>query len=276
MRAQAWGRGGRGRAHGGSLPDPAAQASQAARDEAVGPRLEPARLAREPLGGGVPRPVRGQQLGGQPGVGEEELAPLVHEVEADGERRLVRVGALRAAALLGDQDVGGLGPAGVGVVQGGEVPGLGRRRVEVRGRGRSGRSRRPASRTEGSSGRANGLTQTWSASSAYPTKARSARSRWRGAPARRRLEEERGARRRPRETGPAGRSARPPGRGGRWRARWPGSRGRRRAGPAPASPASPSGRSRCSPRGAAMPTGASRRTTAATGAWLPRVRRWSP
>ena len=62
------------------------------------------RTARPPAAG----PVRRQQLVGQARVGEEELAPLVHQLEAGRERRLVVVvrrprGAGRPARSARDQ-----------------------------------------------------------------------------------------------------------------------------------------------------------------------------
>src|SRR3954466_10569857 len=80
--------------------------AQAACDEAVGARLEPGRLAGEQRGGVATGPVRGQQRVRQAGVGEEELPPLVDQVEAGRERRLVLV--LVGAEVLVDEVVGRL------------------------------------------------------------------------------------------------------------------------------------------------------------------------
>src|SRR3954451_6861240 len=79
---------------------------QAPGDEPVGAGLEAVRLGGEQLGRVVPGPVVGQQRLGQPRVGEQELAPLVDQVEAGGEGRLVLVVVRRE--VLVDQVVGGL------------------------------------------------------------------------------------------------------------------------------------------------------------------------
>src|SRR5689334_14053429 len=73
---------------------------QAPRDEPVRGGLEPVGLAGEHRRRLASRPVAGEQLVGQPRVGEEELPPLVHQVEAGGERRLVGVAG---TGLRGDQ-----------------------------------------------------------------------------------------------------------------------------------------------------------------------------
>ena len=83
------------------LHDPSDSGAQAPGDEPVRPGLEPVRLGREQRGRLVARPVAREQLVGQPRVGEEELAPLVDEVEPGGERRLVLV-VVRREVLVDD------------------------------------------------------------------------------------------------------------------------------------------------------------------------------
>ena len=118
-----------------------------------------------------------------------------------------------------------------------EVPGAGRRAGRTGRPGRCGRSAPARSRTDASSARGKGLTHTSPASSAYPMKPRSARSRLRAARVGRRLDEREVPGAVPAPVRYAGRSGRRPRRAGGWRGRWRGSRGRRRAGPARASPA---------------------------------------
>ena len=73
----------------------AASHTQAPGDEPVGGRLEPRRLAGEQVGRRLPGPVAGEQRRREPGVVEEELAPLVDQPEARGEGRLVLVARAR-------------------------------------------------------------------------------------------------------------------------------------------------------------------------------------
>ena len=74
--------------------------AQAAGDEAVGAGLELGSAALgEQVGRGAARPVvRGAGPTGRPGVGEEELPPLVDQVEAGREGRLVAVVVARRGA----------------------------------------------------------------------------------------------------------------------------------------------------------------------------------
>src|SRR5689334_6317600 len=116
---------------GRTMPHPASGRVEAPGDETVGARLEPGRLAREQVRGGTTGPGAGEQLLGQAGVGEEELAPLVHEVEARGEGRLVGVAVGRGVQR--DQVVGLRQPAVVRRPQRVEVPGRRGGRVDVVG-----------------------------------------------------------------------------------------------------------------------------------------------
>ena len=71
---------------------------QAPCHEPVGGRLESRRLVVEHIGRRPPRPAFGQQLVGQARIGEQELPPLMDQLEPGGERGLVGivVGALVA------------------------------------------------------------------------------------------------------------------------------------------------------------------------------------
>src|SRR5687768_1132738 len=96
-------------------------------DEAVRARLQPRGLPGEATGGLVSGPVLRQQLRGQAGVGEQELPPFVHQVEASRERRLVGLGVL--VVVLLDQVSRGRQPLVVRRTEGCEVPCLDRVRM---------------------------------------------------------------------------------------------------------------------------------------------------
>jgi hypothetical protein len=66
-----------------------AAAGQTVINKSAGRWQEAAGFGTEQLGGILAWPACGQQLGGQPGIDEEELAPLVHELAANREHRLV-------------------------------------------------------------------------------------------------------------------------------------------------------------------------------------------
>ena len=128
------------------------------------------------------------------------------------------------------------------------------------------------------SGAAKGLTQTLVGELGVAQEAEARRAAGaRAARSRGGVDERPGARAVPAGVARAGRSGPRRRRGGAWPARWRGSRG---------PPASWTGSSQpcmhhprdggAHRRARAMPTGASSRTRAATGAWSPRVRRWSP
>ena len=263
--------------HGRSLPDPGPPERQPLRQRVTkrsAPWASRSASLVEEVGGGRPGPVGRQQLRRQAGVGEEELAPLVHEVEARGERRLVGV---VVPVGVGDDELGRGGqPRVVRRAEGVEVPGRGGRGVDRRWRGRCG-PRRPRPRAPtSSSARSCGLIQTSGASSAYPRKPRSARSRSRSARCGGRVDQHQlpGA-------VPGGSLAAvdaggglvEPSDGARGQR---GSRGRRRAARGRASPGRPSARSRCARRARRCRAASRIRTSAATGAWSPRARRWSP
>ena len=118
------------------------------RDELVGGGLQPLALELEEGVRPVTGPVGGEQLGGQAGVGEEELAPLVHELEARGEGRLVGV------VVRGEVGRRSRPPhciqSAYAVASALEVPRLhgrvGRREVMGDGGGRAGSRRGPGSR----------------------------------------------------------------------------------------------------------------------------------
>ena len=107
------------------------------------PGLSRARLAREQLGGGVARPVRGQQLGGQ-ARGRRRGTCATRARGGSGPRTPPRpASASRAGRCSATRPVGGRRASGrTPSCRRGEVPGLGRRRVEVRrpGRCRAGRA----------------------------------------------------------------------------------------------------------------------------------------
>ena len=212
----------------GSLADPRGrgQTPRQRGDEPVRAR-QALGLDGEQLGRGPSRPVGRQQLVGRPGSAKRNFAPLVHEVEPGGEGRLVRVVVRRQ--VVAHQVLGRGQPPVVRRPQPGEVPRAGRVAVEGvgpgRARGRAGALedlRQPAG---------NGLTQTSSASSAYPrTPGRPAACSGRPGPAAGRPGP--GASGRPRRAPAGGRRGCRSRRGAGWRARSCGSRDRRRAAPA--------------------------------------------
>src|SRR5262249_7704148 len=81
-------------------------------------RQEPGRFGLDSLGRLVPGPVRGEQLRWQAGVGEEELAPFVHQPAAQGEDGLVG----RAGPGRRDEIAGQAQPALVGAGEPVQVP----------------------------------------------------------------------------------------------------------------------------------------------------------
>ena len=244
-------------------------------------RSPPARAGSPRRGTGPPPPGPASRSGsrsvGQAGVGEEELAPLVHEVEARGERRLVLVarGGRARCRRAGRRPRQPLGVRRRRATARSHAPGG--RPARRSPRPRCAANRRPARAPPARTSRGHGLTQT-------PGRVarRSPRNAELGAqPGRGRCGP--GARRRTRAASGRPTPACPVGRSGPPR-RPVGARPRRwRGSPRPTCSVTgvsqPWGTIReiaVRTAGAAMPTGASSRTRAATGAWLPRERRWSP
>ena len=123
-------------------------------------------LAGEQLGSRLAGPVAREQLGRQPGVVEQELAPLVHEPEPGRERRLVLVGR-SSGSRADERSPPASGHAAYDVAR----PD---RSQAPTGSGRSStatacRAVPPARATTSStSGRSNGHSHTAGACSAYP------------------------------------------------------------------------------------------------------------
>ena len=237
----------RSRSTGASDMPAVCQASRGSRaTKRSAPGAEAVRLAREQLSGRRAGPVARQQLLGQARIGEQELPPFVHEVEARRERRLVVVPVF--LELFGDQAARVGEPPVVLRPQVVEVPGLRRHRVYVDSpRGARGGARALEHRLQlAARERADphvvgqlGVAQEAEVGAQPGPRAPDPRRLHHG--------EVPGAR--PTPGGGGRRSGHRPRRGDGWPARWCDSRGRCRGRPARASPASPSARSPCAPPG---------------------------
>ena len=220
--------------HGRSLAD--GSGAEAAGDEAVRSGLEPGRLASANRSAAArPGQSSGSSAVGQAGVGEEELAPLVHEVEAGRERRLVlvvvgvrgagRPGRRRSSATRRTPCAGASrsqAPVGAGSNRSA-------RAVRARGAGPL-EDRRELGAREGADPDVVGQL-------GVADEGQVGAEPGAGGPAGGRVDEGELPACRPSSAGAGGRRGRRRRRGGGWRARWSGSRARRRAGPARASPA---------------------------------------
>ena len=136
-----------------------------------------------------PGQSRGQQRGGQPGVGRRGTC-ATRARGGTGPRTPPRPRRRGVSSSVSTSRSAAVGPRGVRRGERAQVPGAGGVDVEGLGDGGPQRCRRRARRsTVRSSGRPNGLTQTPGAYSANPRKTSSARSRVRARPVARRVDE---------------------------------------------------------------------------------------